>query len=596
MRKCKILAIAPYEGMAEILTTLSEPRDDIDITIRVGDLHAGLKIARELSYNNYDVILSRGGTAELIQEELEIPVVDVPLSAYDMLRAIKMAENYSGTFAIAGFKSITDCAHLLCDLLHMDIPIHTFESKEYVISILQSLKDSSCQLVVSDMIGTITAKELGLNSILIPSGNESISAALDKAVHLTQTSHHVIKQKDIFQRALTCTDNFTVIYDSRSNLWFNNMTDSDLEKPVFNLIQTYLQAFVKVDRQVIEKQLGDDILTIRSQHVLYEGEQFIIIKIKRKDVLFVEDDIISVYNKNQEPGSEASFSYNSANYIGNTQNLIEEYSKTAFPVLITGESGTGKDKAATIIYENGPYQSAPYYVIDCSSINERKWHTLIESEKSPFSAVNTTIYIKSVESLSSKQFSDLTNFLEHSNLTKRNRLIFSLVTGGGDESYIYTYLSNKTGCLLLPLPALRDRIDDISSITTIYINQLNTLTGKQIVGFEPDAMELIKAFSWPHNLGQLRKVIKELVLITKSSYITKDSIRTILKNEDHLTLPSSLQQKGELLDLTQSLNDITQDIISIVLKEEGMNKERTANRLGISRSTLWRYLKSMDNE
>ena len=112
-----MLAVAPYEGMAEAIAAIAKERNDIELTVQTGDLSTGKNIAIELSHNNYDVIISRGGTAELIRSAVEIPVVEVSISVYDVLRAIKLAENYSGKFIIAGFSGITYYARLLCDLL-----------------------------------------------------------------------------------------------------------------------------------------------------------------------------------------------------------------------------------------------------------------------------------------------------------------------------------------------------------------------------------------------------------------------------------------------------------------------------------------------
>ena len=85
MQKTKILAVAPYEGMADILTDIAQSRDDIALTVQTGDLFTGRDIAMQLAHKNYDVIISRGGTAELIQSAVELPVIDISISVYDIL-------------------------------------------------------------------------------------------------------------------------------------------------------------------------------------------------------------------------------------------------------------------------------------------------------------------------------------------------------------------------------------------------------------------------------------------------------------------------------------------------------------------------------
>lgn len=180
-------------------------------------------------------------------------------------------------------------------------------------------------------------------------------------------------------------------------------------------------------------------------------------------------------------------------------------------------------------------------------------------------------------------------------MVKRNRLIFSIVSNGEEESIIQSYLANQLSCLILKLPPLRDRTEDIPSIATLYINQLNAAIGKQIVGFEPNAMELMKSYQWPHNLDQLKRIIKELVTITKTSYITADNVRYFLDSEMP-TEQKMLSDDGMIrVDPLQTLDEITFGIIKNILNETKMSKEKAANRLGISRSTLWRILKTHDN-
>ena len=76
MKTINILAIAPYEGMAETLSLLAREREGIRMTIRTGNLQEGLEIARTLTArNDYDVIISRGGTAELLRKELNLSLL-----------------------------------------------------------------------------------------------------------------------------------------------------------------------------------------------------------------------------------------------------------------------------------------------------------------------------------------------------------------------------------------------------------------------------------------------------------------------------------------------------------------------------------------
>jgi DNA-binding NtrC family response regulator len=149
-------------------------------------------------------------------------------------------------------------------------------------------------------------------------------------------------------------------------------------------------------------------------------------------------------------------------------------------------------------------------------------------------------------------------------------------------------LEKRLSCLSLHLLPLRERSDDIPSITALYLHKLNVSLGKQIIGLEAEAMELFTAFPWTHNLDQLQHVLKELAVVTKTPYITYNDVKYFLDQETP-TMPSLPSVD---LDLSQTLDEINYQIILTVLAEEHENKEKTASRLGISRSTLWRILKT----
>lgn len=592
MQKVKILAIAPYEGMAEIFENISKNRDDIELTVQTGDLNTGRKIVEDLAHKNYDVIISRGGTAELIRSSVEIPVVDISISGYDILRSIKLAENYSGKSVIAGFSGITKHARVLCDLLQYDINIITFTSEEGALSALRTAKNDGASLVLCDMTGANYAKILNMNSILITSGTESINDAINEAKKLVHSSNHVHKQKNLFQSLLTDEDREFLIYDPAGSLWFSSFSIDGTSVSLMNVVQTYLKAFLKVPDQSVARQIRDKVYTFTCRH-LYLGEQkYTAITISQKLALFSEDDMgITIYNKPDSDSPNFSSFFGGSDKIGNMAHIIEEYSKSYLPVLITGEDGTGKGKVASIMYENGPYNTSPFYIIDCKFISERKWNYIINNENSPLADVHSTIYIKNVCTLSHSQLEKLFNYIDHTDLTKRNRLIFSLLLTNeisSEHETIKYHLEKQLSCLTLNLLPLRDRSDDIPSITALYLHKLNISLGKQIIGLEAEAMELFTAFPWPHNLDQLQRVLKELAVVTKTPYITCHEVKYFLEQET----PAIPNLPSVDLDLTQTLEEINYQIILKVLTEEHENKEKTASRLGISRSTLWRILKT----
>lgn len=307
--------------------------------------------------------------------------------------------------------------------------------------------------------------------------------------------------------------------------------------------------------------------------------------------VLVEDIGISFYEKNEQLHSDPTELYGSANFVGETRYALEQYASTTCPVLILGEAGTGKDKAASYLYEHSEYQKRPFYIIDCQQTNQKKWTYLMENANSPLNNLHTTIYIKNLQELDEVLANKFLSCLKQSDFHKRNRFIFSYTLSHPEEETCCCcqFLMNTLSCMVLRLLPLRERISDIPSIATLYISQANIELGKQVVGFEEEALSLIQNFSWNQNLSQFKRVIRQLIVLTKGYYIDADLVHQVLKQESP-KITSSLPQGYEVINTNQTLDDINYDIVRMVLEQEGMNKSKTVERLKISRSTLWRML------
>ena len=89
MKKIKILAFAPYAGMKELMNSVAARRSDIELTALVGDMQDGLNAAaRALESGDFDIIVSRGGTAELLSRSVSLMTLDITVTLGDILQAV----------------------------------------------------------------------------------------------------------------------------------------------------------------------------------------------------------------------------------------------------------------------------------------------------------------------------------------------------------------------------------------------------------------------------------------------------------------------------------------------------------------------------
>ena len=163
--KYRILGIAPYEGMKALMSDVAEEYPQIDLTLFVGDLEQGLEIAHSNFHGNYDVVISRGGTAKMLKENLPLPVVEIPVSMYDLLCVLKLAgaSTGAGKVSMVSFDNITVNARLLCDLLGYDIDIRTVDDGAEVETILAGMREGHCEAILCDAVSNTVAKRLGFN-------------------------------------------------------------------------------------------------------------------------------------------------------------------------------------------------------------------------------------------------------------------------------------------------------------------------------------------------------------------------------------------------------------------------------------------------
>jgi two-component system response regulator AtoC len=238
-----------------------------------------------------------------------------------------------------------------------------------------------------------------------------------------------------------------------------------------------------------------------------------------------------------------SSSYTTEWVVGDTpamKRIIEEAQRAAaasVSVLITGETGTGKEVLARSIRSMGPRADSPFIPINCAALPD----TMIESElfgheagaftgaqkrKSglieiadggilfldEISSTKTEMQAKLLRVLDEQRFRRLGGVKEIDVdiqiLAASNRNLQAMIEDGSFREDLYYRLK----VVDLHLPPLRDRIVDIPALTGTFIRQINLRTGNNITGITPRAIDALKAHSWPGNIRELQHVIERAML------------------------------------------------------------------------------------
>lgn len=292
--------------------------------------------------------------------------------------------------------------------------------------------------------------------------------------------------------------------------------------------------------------------------------------------------------------------------------LIERLAKHQITVLITGETGTGKELAARAIHRLSPRHNRPFVVVDCTSLPESLFESEVFGyEKGAFTGADRpragllkeadggTIFFDEISEMPVSAQAKLLRFLSEgtfrplgSNKTVRvdvrvisatNRNLREEVQAGRFREDLF----HRINVAEINLPPLRKRKEDIPLLCMHFIGVYNRKFQKEVRGVSNRVKKVFADYDWPGNVRELEKVIERGVMLTGENFI------------DLAHLPENLARLGEegVVDdrpypyLNLTLAELEKKHISEVLKSVNFNKQKAAQKLGLTRPALYRKLK-----
>lgn len=586
--RTRILGIAPYQGMNTVMERAAQAYPHIQLDVFTGDLEVGVAIVQQMSPNVYDCIISRGGTATLIRQVTDLPVVEVQISVYDVLSAMKLAENYSNRYAIVGFPNITEPAHTLCDLLGYSLDILTVYSSDEAEETLKKLKAEGYRMVVCDMVTHTLARKMELDAFLITSGMESMHTAIGQAINISLWFGR-LRQENMFLRSITQDQNGrVVVLDEQGAIFYNSPAE-----PSVGLVETLRDRLKEVPASGSLKFYyteRDQLYRITAQTLLMDTERYSLFYCVPSKVTFHSQWTgMRFMNKGECEYLFMNSFYSLSGAMGTMDNEIRTMASVRQPVMIKGEPGTGKEQIARFLYLHSSFANKPFVQVSCELMNDKSWEFLLNHYNSPLNATGNTLYFQNIESIPEEYACRLLSAIQETGLARRVRLLFSSVGRDGEEvSEMMRRFVSRLGCLVLNLPSLRSRSDEIPSLASLYLASLKPELGKQISGFEPKAIEMLRQYEWPNNYTQFKHVLETLATLTTSTYIRSSMVAELLARERSLNRSADINASVAAMDGT--LEEIISQVVRQAVASHKGNRAAAARQLGISRTTLWRYL------
>ena len=587
----RILAIAPYEGLKDSILRVAANFPEAEIHAVTGNLEEGVRLAQENFHSNYDVIISRGGTANLLKEQVDLPVKEIPISVYDILQAVQTANQYFHKTAIVGFSNITENARQVVNLLNLDMEIFTIYKIGDIHSILKQLEKDAFQTIICDVISASYAREAGFDTILITSGTDSIQKALQDAIEEMEDRQALREENAFLRKMLSDHSGDIVIYREDDSLYFSSMGNDSSD--LLNFLKDELEEVRSGSTTRLLRNLNGFVYTIKASVSSYTDRDYVTYFINRSRATGISRHSGIFFYDRKEVGEayEGSF-FQLSGELNPIRSEINAALNSNKPLLITGEYGTGRTGTAQYYYLNGTNSKHPLIEIDCQMLNERGRDFLMNHQRSPLFSTGNTVHFKNMEFNSDSFMKELLSVLVHVDFCTHNTVVFSCSTDGEVIKNHIAYLKDKFQCLQAELAPLRYNRERIPAIVNLYFSQLSANGRISYMRMEDKALDYLEAYSWPGNYVQLERILTQLSEMSEEHLIRLEQVQNILRYE---TIPESgLLSPAASIDFRQSLAQMEKEIVYHVLKECDNNQSAAAKRLGISRTTLWRILKEQE--
>lgn len=584
------------------------------------------------------VVVARGAIIyDLKKMGYPIPVVELYVAGTDLVVSLTEAKRSFGelptavigsTNMIAGIEQISDSVGLpIQSYLLTENSIH-----EVIRNVEQAHKDGM-KTIVGGSNGCRHAKTLGLNSVLIRSGKESIWQAISEAKRIASISIKEQYKASMYKTILNYSFEGIIAVDhSKTVLVFNEIGqrilgipdtgESYTNKHVDSVIKNNeIAALIKGDRDFVEETVRyqNNILTFNNVPVIMDGHRvgrvFSFQNVNRLQEL--EGKIRGkIYSKGHRAKYSISDILGTSAEIEKAKKTCYQYAVVDSSVLILGETGTGKELFAQSIHMLSNRANQPFVAVNCAALSE----SLLESElfgyvegaftgavkkgkKGLFElAHNGTIFLDEVSEIPLSLQGKLLRVIQEREvmplghdrvipinvriIAATNKELRNLIKQGEFREDLYFRLN----VLTLRIPPLRQRKEDFLLLIEKFLLELSSVYGHKAPSLDSEAVEKLAAYDWPGNIRELRNMCEKLSVLSKSEIITAEDVTEYLRDQFIHQQESSIA--GERKDVQSFFNHVEQErfLIKKALEETQFNKTKAAQLLGMSRVTLWRKM------
>lgn len=626
-----IVVLAPIQDVYDKTVEIIREQNYSNVDVVLGAMSEGLEIAKRLEKEGVKIIVTRGGTYQLLKAGINIPVTEIKVTAYDIIESFGKLQDPDEVIGLVGYTNVVYGFDLLKKFIPNRVIMIKMECEEDIGDIVKEYQSKGIKTYIGDSNVARIVKELDCKGILINSQKDSILAAIQDARRI----YRAIKEEKFRARRIAAVTDFVrdgiIAIDQDEEITLFNKT----AEKIFST--TAEKAMNQKIGQVIPRTLLAD--TMRTGEIKI-GEIFNLngTKISANIIpITVNEEITGAVLTFQEiseilemeykirknlaqKGFQAKYHFSDIVHksvvIDKCIDIAREYAKYDTPIHICGESGSGKELFCQSIHNDSSRKNGPFIAVNCAAIPQN----LLESEffgyeEGAFTgakkggkpgvfelAHNGTLFLDEISEIPMEQQGRLLRVLQEKEvmrvggkklipvdvkiITASNKYLKQMVEEGLFRKDLYF----RIDILTLRVPGLAKRKEDIPLLAQYFIRKYSGKYGKNPLTLSPEVETLLRNRKYEGNIRELENIIERCVVLSSFGMLYEEhdrEARNSLKGEGTGKEPATNQVMAEVL----SLKELEKIYIGKVFEENKQNVTKTCEILKINRSTLWRKLK-----
>lgn len=614
--------ISPYPEFTELVKKLAR-ESNIPIYVKEGALNRGLFNAKKLiKEKRVNVIVARGATATFLEQHLDIPVIKITFSNYDLMKIFNEAKKQSREIVFIDHYEHTKHNDLTFIEGCLSIKIHLKEYREER-EILEHIETIDGAGIFNVLVGTAqcvakTAKGKGLKPYVVSSSPTAIKESLKRADEISKLyAKEKLHQQYLETIISHAFDGVIATNDQGEVSVYNEVASKAIGIKREDVLHRNLE---KMSHPYIRKLYGTGETV--TKHIISIGnKRYVVnrISLGSKSIVITFQEIMKLMDLNAEVRSylhqrrfyaKHSFSdiVHTSDVMTNVIQIANEYSKSNSSVLINGESGVGKELFAQSIHNGSARKNGPFIAINCAALPGNLLESeLFGYEEGSFTgakkggksglfemAHNGTLFLDEIGELPLELQSRLLRVLQEKEVMRvggqkiipvdvriisaTNKDLYALMRKQQFREDLYYRLN----VLQVKIPPLRERKEDIPEL-------LKYLWIKNYEGnleMEDSLKQKLLDYNWPGNIRELENVVERIHILSNTSLLDRDHF---IFSDREQAVDMSFDENSVCVKIGP-LKEIEKQIIMHLNSKYNGNKQKISDVLGVSRTTLWKKL------